>query len=213
MSMTFKFGAALTALLLASTANAQTTATASVDLNMRSGPGVAYDIVGVIPASKEATVEGCLAQSNWCRVGYDGVSGWSSGDYLTAMVAAPIYTNRERLSISTVTHDNKAEAAVGAGAAGAIAGALIAGPVGALIGATIGAGMGATAAPEERVTTYVTQNPVAPIYLDGEVVVGAGIPEVVELSEVPESDYYYGYINGTRVLVDRKDRRIVHIVR
>ncbi len=62
-------------------------------------------------------------------------------------------------------------------------------------------------------TTYVRTNPVNPIYLDGEVVVGAGIPETVQLSEVPESTYYYAYVNGVPVLVERSTRRIVYIVR
>ncbi|WP_327787154.1 DUF1236 domain-containing protein [Rhabdonatronobacter sediminivivens] len=57
------------------------------------------------------------------------------------------------------------------------------------------------------------ENPVDPIFLDGEVVVGAGIPETVALAEVPESEYYYSYVNGVRVLVERDQRRIVYIVR
>ena len=58
-----------------------------------------------------------------------------------------------------------------------------------------------------------SRNPVEPIYLDGEVVVGAGIPESVTLSEVPDSEYYYAYINGVPVLVEREQRRVVHVVR
>ena len=62
-------------------------------------------------------------------------------------------------------------------------------------------------------TTYVRTNPVDQIYLDGEVVVGAGIPETVQLSEVPESEYYYAYVNGLPVLVEKEQRRVVYIVR
>lgn len=213
MSMTFKLGASLSAMLLASAAYAETTATAFTDLNLRAGPGVSYEIVGVIPASQSVTVDGCLEASNWCRVSYDGKQGWASGDYLTAMVEAPIYANRERLAVGTVTYERSPDATIGGGVTGAIAGALLGGPVGAVIGAGIGMGVGSSITPSERVTTYVMENPVEPIYLDGEVVVGAGIPEAATLTAVPESEYYYAYVNGTRVLVEREQRRIVYIVR
>lgn len=206
-------GATILGLLFSTAAYAETAATAATDLNLRAGPGPMYQILTVIPASQSVTVDGCLEESNWCRVGYADVSGWASGDYLIAMVEAPIYTNRERLSVGTVTYQPNPDATIGGGAAGAIAGGLLGGPVGAVIGAGIGMGLGAAAAPEERVTTYVRSNPVDPIYLDGEVVVGAGIPEQVTLMEVPESEYYYAYINGVPVLVEREKRRVVYIVR
>jgi len=213
MSAMLKLGTTLAGLALATSAYAQTAATAATDLNLRAGPGVAYGILSVIPAAQAVTVDGCLAESNWCRVGHDGVNGWASGDYLVTMVESPIYGNRERLAIGTVTYDSTQESTVGGGVAGAIAGGILGGPVGALIGAGVGMGVGQAVAPDERVRTYVIQNPVEPIFLDGEVVVGAGIPEGVTLVEVPESDFYYGYINGTRVLIDRNARRVVHIVR
>jgi len=213
MSMTFKLGATLTGILLATSAYAETSVTAATDLNLRSGPGVAYEIIGVIPSAQPVTVDGCLEEANWCRVAYDGTDGWASSDYLTAMVPQPIHTNRERLAVQTVTYEKSADATVGVGAAGAVAGAILGGPLGAVIGAGIGMGLGAASTPEERVTTYVRENPVDPIFLDGEVVVGAGIPETVALAEVPESEYYYSYVNGVRVLVERDQRRIVYIVR
>lgn len=213
MSTTFKLGATLGAMVLASSAYAQTSATAFTDLNLRAGPDVSYQIIGVIPASQPVAVDGCLDASNWCRVTYEGQNGWASGDYLTAMVAAPIYANRDRLAVETITYEKSPENTIGGGVTGAIAGGMLGGPVGAMVGAAVGMSVGTAITPEERVTTYVMENPVEPIYLDGEIVVGAGIPETVTLSEVPESEYYYGYINGTRVLVERDQRRIVHIVR
>jgi len=213
MSMTFKLGATLSAMLLATSAYAETSATAYTDLNLRAGPGVNYEILSVIPASQAVTVDGCLEASNWCRVAFGEVNGWASGDYLTAMVEAPIYENRQRLAVETITYEKNPDATIGGGVTGAIAGGLLGGPVGAVIGAGIGMGLGTAAAPSERVTTYVMENPVDPIYLDGEIVVGAGIPEEVTLTEVPESEYYYAYVNGTRVLVEREQRRVVYIVR
>lgn len=213
MTIKLALGATVAGLFLASSAYAQTTATAATDLNLRAGPGPTYEILAVIPVAQSVTVDGCLDVSNWCRVAFGEINGWASGDYLTAMVEAPIYTYRERLAVPTVTYEPSTGGTLGGGAAGAIAGGLLGGPLGAIIGAGIGMGVGAAAAPEERVTTYVRSNPVDPIYLDGEVVVGAGIPDTVTLNEVPESEYYYAYINGVPVLVEREQRRVVYIVR
>lgn len=211
--MKLALSATVAGLVLTSTAFAQTTATAWTELNLRAGPGATYDIIAVIPSAQSVTVDGCLEESNWCRVSYGENKGWAAGDYLTATVEAPIVVNRERLAVKTITYEKSSDATVGGGATGAVAGAIIAGPVGAIIGAAVGMTMGDAITPEERVTTYVRANPVEPIYLDGEVVVGAGIPETVTLSEVPDSEYYYAYINGVPVLVEREQRRVVYVVR
>lgn len=211
--MKLALSATIAGLVLTSTAYAQTTATAWTDLNLRSGPGSTYDIIAVIPTSQGVTVEGCLEESNWCQVSFGDMNGWAAGDYLTATIDAPIVVNRERLAVKTITYEKAPDAAMGGGATGAVAGAMIAGPVGAIIGAAVGMTLGDAVTPEERVTTYVRANPVEPIYLDGEVVVGAGIPETVTLSEVPDSEYYYAYINGVPVLVEREKRRVVYVVR
>jgi hypothetical protein len=129
------------------------------------------------------------------------------------MVEAPIYSNRERLAVPVVTYERDPQPALTGGAAGAVAGAMVGGPIGALIGLGVGMSILSAATPEERVTTYVRSNPVEPVYLEGEVVVGAGIPETVPLSEVPDSEYYYAYVNGVPVLVEREQRRVVYIVR
>lgn len=204
-------------MLLSTSAYAATEATAWTDLNLRAGPGPVYEIVGVIPADGVVTVEGCLDSANWCKVSFDGTEGWASGDYLTAMVdntPVVVYTNREKVAVGTVTYEDKsAEGAAVGGTAGAIAGAVVGGPVGALVGVVLGGGLGAVAAPDEKVTTYVVGNPVEPVYLDGEVVVGAGIPDSVTLSDVPDSEYSYAYVNGVPVIVERKQRQIVYIVR
>ena len=210
------YATAIVGALLSTAAQAATEASAWTDLNLRAGPGPMYEIVGVIPAEGIVAVEGCLDAANWCKVSFDGTVGWASGDYLTAMVDSTpvvVYANREKVSVGTVTYEDQSEegAAVGV-ATGAAAGAMVAGPVGALVGAVLGGAVGSTA-PDQKVTTYVTGNPVEPVYLDGEVVVGAGIPETVVLSEVPDSEYSYAYVNGVPVIVERKQRQIVYIVR
>jgi hypothetical protein len=98
-----------------------------------------------------------------------------------------------------------------------VVGALIGGPLGAAIGGAIGATGGATAGaiidPPEVARTYVISNPLDPIYLDGEVVIGAGVPETVTLQAIPDYDYQYVYINGQPVLVDPTTRQIVYVIR
>jgi hypothetical protein len=63
------------------------------------------------------------------------------------------------------------------------------------------------------VRTYVTSNQVDPVYLDGEVVVGASLPETVQLREIPDYEYRYVYVNGQPVLVEPQSRRIVYVMR
>lgn len=58
-------------------------------------------------------------------------------------------------------------------------------------------------------TTYVGENPAIQVYLDGEVVVGATLPEVVPLTPLPDSGYSYAYVNGVPVLVDPAGRQVV----
>ena len=60
---------------------------------------------------------------------------------------------------------------------------------------------------------YVIEHPARPIYLNGEVVVGAGLPESVDLQPVPDSEYNYAYVNREPVLVQPRTRRIVYIYR
>lgn len=209
--------ATIAGLLLSTTAQAATEAQAFTDLNLRAGPGPTYAIVGLIPAEGVVSVEGCLEAANWCKVAFQGTEGWASGDYLTAMVEntpVVVYQNREQVKVGTVTYEDQSDkGALTGGAAGAVAGAMVAGPVGALVGVILGGGFGAAVAPDEKVTTYVVSNPTDPIYLDGEVVVGAGIPEGVMLSDVPDSEFSYAYVNGVPVVVERKQRQIVYIVR
>ncbi|SFV38774.1 Uncharacterized conserved protein YraI [Devosia crocina] len=215
---------ALTSVAVPGTALAQTTtATATAELNIRSGPGPHYPSVGFIAAGDTTLVDGCLQASKWCQVNYDGVSGWSYSDYLTADLSGQTVVLTERyadVGLATVTYQDTGATAGGAVAGtvtGAVAGALIAGPVGAAVGGAIGAGTGATAGavidPPEVARTYVTSNPVDQVYLDGEVVIGAGVPETVTLQTIPDYNYRYVYINGQPVLVDPSSRQIVYVVR
>ena len=84
MSMKTFLSLSTAAILLAGAASADTEATTWTDLNMRSGPGPMYSIVGVIPANGAVSVQGCLADTSWCTVTHEGVSGWAAGNYMTA---------------------------------------------------------------------------------------------------------------------------------
>ncbi|UJW86489.1 DUF1236 domain-containing protein [Devosia sp. SL43] len=199
-------------------------ATATADLNIRSGPGPQYGSVAFIATGDSADVEGCLEGSKWCRVTYNGVSGWAYSDYLTADLSGEVVVLTDRypdVGLATVTFDDSSDAAAGGAVTGAtggaIVGALVGGPIGAVVGGAIGAAGGATTGaiidPPEVARTYVTANPIDPVYLDGEVVIGAGVPDTVVLQAIPDYEYQYVYINGQPVLVDPRTRQIVYIVR
>jgi uncharacterized protein YraI len=221
MKNRFVLSTAVAMLMAASgAALAQTAVSATTDLNVRSGPGPQYPVVGMLGAGQSATLDGCLDGSKWCRV----ADGWVYSDYLTGDFGGSQVVLTERPSDSGVQiveapadQGGGDTGAVAGGVTGAVAGALIGGPIGAAVGGAAGviAG-GATGTiidPPEEVRTYVTSNQVDPVYLEGEVVVGASLPETVELREIPDYEYRYVYVNGQPVLVESDSRRIVYVMR
>ncbi len=212
------FATAAAAALLAGSVAQATDATATTDLNMRSGPGPWYDVVGVIDGDAAVTVDGCLEAENWCQVSYNGMSGWAYGDYLTAKVGdAPMALTapeaRSAVEVNTVTYTEDKNSTAKAAGFGTVVGALVGGPVGAAAGAVIGGTAGAVNDLDTTTTTYVTAHPVPPVYLNGEVVVGAGVPAEVALTPIPDSNYSYAYVNNVPVVIDSGSRTIVTIVR
>lgn len=189
--------------LLASTsAFAQFAAVATTDLNIRSGPGPQYPVVGTIAGNDETTVNGCAEGSKWCQVSYNGVTGWSYSDYLSGSFGTQQVVVSEApatVNVPVVTYQSETTASISNVPP---AGTLLKGPVGA-----------ATVTPPPTVQTYVVDNRVDPVYLDGEVVVGAGVPDTVQLLPVPDYDYSYHYVNGQPVLVDPTTRQIVYVYR
>ncbi len=204
-------------LLMASAATAETSATAMTDLNLRADPNPAGEILTVIPSDGEVQVEGCAAEAKWCQVSYDGQEGWAYGDYLVTRIGEePAVLNEHRQAAKITVIERSADttgisAGVG-GATGALVGGLIGGPAGLVAGAALGAGTGAAADVGQDVTTYVIEHPVDPVYVEGEVVSGAVLPEAVELHPVPDSGYSYVYVNNVPVVVG-EDRQVVTIVR
>ncbi len=205
--------------LAAGAASADISAQAMTDLNLRAGPGPHYEIIGVIKGEDTAFVEGCLETADWCRVNYGGLEGWAYGAYLSQTLddPKPIVVEGSTSPVATIVYEADADTA-GAAAAGGVAGAVIGGlivggPVGAVAGAVLGSAAAASTEISTTTVTYVRENAVDPVYLDGEVVVGATVPEVVTLATIPDETYGYAYVNGLPVLVDPETRVIVKVVR
>lgn len=116
-------------------------------------------------------------------------------------------------SPAAFAQDNDGNAGLATGAVGgAVAGAVVGGPVGAIIGAVAGGALGgAIDAPDDRVRGYVVEQGGESIALEGNLEVGAGLPEVVELREIPDYKYRYAIVNDRRVLVDPGSRKVVYV--
>jgi uncharacterized protein YraI len=212
-------GLSTASLLMGTAASAAVQANATTDLNLRVGPGPQFDVVDVIAGEDAVTVNTCLEGRNWCEVTYGETTGWAYADYLSAkdgddrIVVSEAPASEVEVEIVAI-EDIEGEIAAGAAGAtiGAVAGSLIAGPVGAAVGGAITGAAAAESVPEE-VVTYVRTNEAEPVYLEGEVVVGAGIPAEVELQSVPDYDYAYAYVNGVPAIISPEDRTVVTIVR
>ncbi len=85
-------------------------------------------------------------------------------------------------------------------------------PVGAMIPVAPTAAVVQPVAPPPNVVSFVMQQVIEPVIVDGEVVLGAVLPPAVPLYPVPASPYAYTYVNGQRVLVEPATRRIVYVV-
>ncbi len=201
-------------------------AVAATDLNIRSGPGPFFDVVGVIAGGDKVMLDGCLDASAWCQVTYNGTTGWSSSDYLAVGVedqAVALTTRPASVSVNTVTYEDTAQtqtdtnnAAVGGATLGALVGFAVGGPIGGIVaGGILGAGVGVAATePTEQTVTYITQNPVETVYLDGEVVVGAGVPNTVTTYDIlDQPELRYLNVNGQTVVVDAQTNTIVRVIR
>ena len=52
-------------------------------LNVRTGPGVQFRLLGSIPAGEYVYIGNCIpAPHHWCAVTWNGIHGWASGRYL-----------------------------------------------------------------------------------------------------------------------------------
>ncbi|UWQ21013.1 DUF1236 domain-containing protein [Jannaschia sp. W003] len=191
------------------------TATVATDLNLRAGPGSNYRIDGVLPAEAQVEVVGCTEARDWCEVTYEDMTGYAYAPYLAVQQEETLVVLPEStVEIETVTYDDTgADALLGGLSGAALASAAIGGPAAIAGGAVIGSLLGAGADPEPETVSFVRENPVEPIFIQGEPIVGATIPAEVELQTVPDTEFSYLYLNGQPVLVEPNERKIVYIVR
>jgi len=189
---------------------AAASATALSDLNIRSGPGPDFPVIGFIAASGRTIIDGCLQDSWWCQVTHNGIRGWAYSQYLrTDMPTATIALAQQRaaLGIPTIVYQAAPEETVGlanddadsAVVAEAVSPTVLS-PAPAIV-------------PPELVRRYVITHRINPVYLNREVVVGAALPDAVNLLPVPDYRYAYTYVNRQPVLVDPGTRRVVYIYR
>ncbi len=207
LKSTIFIAAVAAAAALSAPVSAATLAAAMTPLNIRSGPGPQYSIVGAIPTSGQAIILGCIEDSQWCQVSYNGRQGWVYSQYLTASLSGRSLIVAEHLNdVAPVTTYRAPVETVGSAVPPPmIRGTLAAPPV---------AGQPLIIAqPPATVRSYVVSHPVAPVYLNGEVVEGVGLPEDVALAPIPGSDYDYAYVNSVPVLVEPTTRRVEYMYR
>ena len=185
-------------------ASAATLATATTSLNIRTGPGPEYPVIGAIPDKGQATVTGCIQGSLWCQVTYNGKQGWADSQYMMGNAGGQAVVVSQTVPVLSFDPPAATVGTTTVVATPTIRGNFIAPVAGAPL---------EIAPPPATVQTYVTQNPVTPVYLNGEVVEGVGLPEDVVLTRVPDYQYSYAYVNGVPVLVEPGTRRVTYIYR
>ncbi|WP_159589433.1 DUF1236 domain-containing protein [Chelativorans xinjiangense] len=175
-------------LSLAGVAAAQVeTATATADLNLRSGPGPEYPVVDVIRASEEVVINGCEEGGGWCSINHAGVEGWAYSGYLATGYdsgAGTIIAERPPEAVPLTTYERSVTGSIAV----------------------------ETVPPPPEVITYVERNRVEPVYLEGELSIGVGLPEAIDVYEIPGYEYHYVYVNGQPVLVEPETRRVVYVM-
>lgn len=184
--------------MMSGAAFADTAVSAVTDLNVRAGPGPQYPVIGVLAAGQSATLNGCIENSKWCTIAEAGGQGWVYSDYVTADFGGSRVVLTQRPHGSSVAIVSPPD-----GYSTDYTGAIIASdPLN-----------DAFPPPPTEVRTYVGAHRLDPVYLDGEVVTGATLPDTVELREIPDYNYRYVYVNGQPALVDPSTRRIMYVVR
>jgi uncharacterized protein YraI len=167
-------------------------------LNLRTGPGTQYPVVGMMEYNVRTDITGCIADYSWCSVSVAGLNGWASAEYLV------IDKGGEVMQITGP--DSGIPLVEAEGVAEVVAPAT----VGVVVGAK---GQVEAIVPEPAVVEYIAATPVNPYAVEGEIVVGAVLPAEVTLYEVPGSAYGYTIVNGNKVLVDVTSRAVVYIYR
>ena len=161
---------------------------------MRSGPGFQYPVVNQISANVPVEITGCVSDYSWCSVALPGgATGWASAPYLVTKAAGQpknMSVVGAQLGIPVVVPANTGRT-------------LSPRPrVGAMVPVAPTVGVVAPIVPPPNVVTFVTQQTVTPVIVNGEVMIGAALPAAAPTYDIPASDYDFAYINGQRVLVE-----------
>lgn len=199
------FLTALTTVAFSSAAWAAVVASAVTSLNVRSGPGPQYPVVGAIPDKGKATIIGCIQGSLWCQVSFNSVKGWAYSRYLTAQLSGRSLVVSEGLArFPSATYEAPTATVGSAAPSPVVSGTLIDRPASAAP---------LVITPPMTVRDYVIGHPVQPVYLNGEVVIGAGLPPDVALAPVPGYGFQYAYVNSVPILVEPQTREIAYVYR
>ena len=169
-------------------------------LNVRSGPGFQYGVVAQMPANVRFPVTGCIQGYSWCSVVVGNVTGWVSAPYLVTDAGGK----------PTNLQASGAELGIPIVAPADVVAVVATPPVGAMVPTTA---LVEPIVPAPEVLSYVTQQAVDPVLVDGEVMLGATLPAAVPVYSIPASPYVYSYVNGQRVLVEPGARRVVYVFR
>lgn len=216
--------AAVSAMLVVPMAAEATEAKASTALNVRAAPTVFADINGVLDMNQNVTIEGCLEDVSWCKISSDDLTGWASGRYLTVATdakAVPMLdaSGNAQIEFAVISEDDLTEAedtaiAAAGGTLGALAAFALGGPAATIalsgVAGTVAADLAVE--PAEETYVFVTANPVEPVFLDGEVVVGATVPDDIETYELPQEEFRYLNVNNNAVVVDAESNTIVAVL-
>jgi uncharacterized protein YraI len=198
------FASLLGAVMMAGPALAVTAVSPTGHLNVRSGPGFQYPVVGQIQANVPAQITGCVTDYSWCAVALpSGATGWASAPYLVTNAAGQpknLQVAGAQLGIPTITPVNTGAAVVATP------------PVGQMVPVPPSVGVVQPIAPPPNVVSYVTMQAIQPVIVNGEVMVGATLPAAAPVYPIPSSPYVFSYINGQRVLVEPTARKIVYVV-
>jgi uncharacterized protein YraI len=185
--------------------SAEIAATAVTALNIRSGPGPQYPIIGYIPQNTPAVLVGCIPQSLWCSVNFNGKPGWADSEYLTVQMSGrSVVLSQANVQMPAITYEVPATVGAAPAPAPVISGTFV---------QRSATGAPVVITPPPTVRQYVVANPTREVYLNGEVVEGAGLPPDVALTPVPDYQYQYAYVNGVPVLVEPQSRRVTYVYR
>lgn len=90
--MIFSAILALAALIAVSSAAQAANAFATAEVNVRSGPGTSYAVVGILGAGTRVQLS--LCRDGWCNIEQGSLHGWASQSYLdktqTSVVVVPV---------------------------------------------------------------------------------------------------------------------------